>query len=564
LKFLKKILDNPEHAARNIIFSLMLVISAFCFTESFMHTMELKQTEEAFEKIIYHSDNFILNGIVLISVLVILSILIKKIEKIPLKIMTVIMSAIVIISGILWVYSSRLHPVEDSFMVTDAAKRAAVNDYGFVKENYYNTYPFQLGYVFFCEILIRIFGTDRPDLLYMQVLNVLMLAASYCALVFIIRKVTGSKKSAVLAVLAFTLCPAPVIYTSFLYGVIPGFTFSVYALLFEILFFKTEKKIRFLYLALSAVCIGTAVMIKMNNYIFLVAIIITAAVLTVKKFRISSLLFIAAVFAVSMTINPLVKSRYEKLADTRLDPGIPIISYISMGLHYPENVAGCTAAGWYNGYYTVVVYDQYEHDLEKVKKESLSQVKERLGFFINNFTECDDFFYEKNMSQWNEPTYSCIWLNQNRPRYDGKCGKIAEYICGDGTANVSSIMNLLQMFTYLGVLAGIYYGLKYKKDIFYCTIPLIVLGGFMYHMFAEGKSQYILPYYILLCGFSACGTEILCEKTSVLLNGISSLFSFKTIESDNAPKTDTTDKPNRNSKKGSQVSSKNRSKRKQK
>jgi len=534
LKLIKKILDNPEHAARNIIFSLMLVISAFCFTESFMHTMELRQTEEAFEKIIYHNDNFILNGIFIIVFLFVLSALVKKLEKMPLKFLTTVMAELVILSGIVWVFSSRMHPMEDSYQVTEAARCAALNNYDFVREEYFNTYPFQLGYVFFCEMIFRIFGPDRQNLIYMQVLNVFMLSASYCAIVFIIRKITGSKRASVLAVLSFILCPAPLIYSSFLYGVIPGFTFAVYALLFEILFFTTEKTVRFLYLALSALFIGTAVMIKMNYYIFLIAILIIAAVMTLKKLRISSLIFITAVFAVSMTINPLIRSRYEKLADTKLDPGVPIISYISMGLHYPENVLGCNAAGWYNGFYTVGVYEYYDHDIEKVRERSAAQVKERIAFFIGNFNECNDFFYEKNMSQWNEPTCSCIWLNQNRPRYGNTCGKLAEYVCGNGSAAATSIMNFLQMFTYLGTLAGIYYGLKTKKDIFYCAIPLIVLGGFIYHMFAEGKSQYILPYYILLCGFSACGTELLCKKTSVILNDISSLFSSKT----NKPETE--------------------------
>ena len=59
--------------------------------------------------------------------------------------------------------------------------------------------------------------------------------------------------------------------------------------------------------------------------------------------------------------------------------------------------------------------------------------------------------------------------------------------------------------------------------ILYALIPLIcssliliVLGAFLYHMIFEGKSQYIMPYYIILTGFSGAGTDLLIQK----INGI--------------------------------------------
>lgn len=519
----KSLCKNSEKIAGLIICIPVMIILFLCLAESFMHTMELRQTEEAFEKIILHSDNIMINITASVFMLLLVSFISSKTEKIPLAAQMIFMSAFVVFTGTLWIYSSRLHPSDDSFLVTNAGRLAAQNNYEFVSDDYFNSYPFQLGYVFFCEILIRIAGPDRYDLMYIQFLNVLMLAASYNTLVIIIRIISGSRKAASVAVISFVFCLQPVLYSSFLYGVIPGFTFSVLALLFEILFFRENKNIRFIYLFLSALFIGTAVTIKMNNYIFLIAVILTAAVSVLKKFRISSLIFIAAVLTAALTINPAVKNRYEKLGNTTLDPGVPIISYISMGLHYPENAAGCTAAGWYNGKYTIEVYERNSRDTQKVTEESWNQIKDRIRFFSGNLNECKDFFYEKTMSQWNEPTFSSLWLNTGRPHYGENAGKTAEYFCGKGAAGLTEVMNILQMMTYLGSLTAVVYALKNKKGILFCSVPLIVLGGFIYHTLAEGKSQYILPYYILLCGFSAIGTEILCRKLNDITRKVLSL-----------------------------------------
>ena len=61
---------------RNIICAFALVILGFCLIESFMHTMELRKSDEAFEGIIYHSDNFLVNAICIAVVLLLVALVI--------------------------------------------------------------------------------------------------------------------------------------------------------------------------------------------------------------------------------------------------------------------------------------------------------------------------------------------------------------------------------------------------------------------------------------------------------------------------------------------------------
>ena len=44
-----------------------------------------------------------------------------------------------------------------------------------------------------------------------------------------------------------------------------------------------------------------------------------------------------------------------------------------------------------------------------------------------------------------------------------------------------------------------------NKNFFAVAMPLVILGGVLYHLLSEAKSQYALPYFILMIGVSAYG-----------------------------------------------------------
>ena len=74
-----------------------------------------------------------------------------------------------------------------------------------------------------------------------------------------------------------------------------------------------------------------------------------------------------------------------------------------------------------------------------------------------------------------------------------------------------AVMDKLQQFVYLGVLAGII-RLWRKKDPLRCLLPLILLGGLSYHLLFEAKSQYAMPYYVLIMPVAAHGLFTLFRR----------------------------------------------------
>ena len=44
-----------------------------------------------------------------------------------------------------------------------------------------------------------------------------------------------------------------------------------------------------------------------------------------------------------------------------------------------------------------------------------------------------------------------------------------------------------------------------EKNFMLTPLPVVFIGGFLYHMISEGKSQYVLPYFIAMTCFAAAG-----------------------------------------------------------
>ena len=72
-------------------------------------------------------------------------------------------------------------------------------------------------------------------------------------------------------------------------------------------------------------------------------------------------------------------------------------------------------------------------------------------------------------------------------------------------------MNQVQQLVFLGALLGMP-GLWRRKRISQCLLPVIVLGGLLYHLLFEAKSQYALPYFALLVPLAAWGLSRLFSR----------------------------------------------------
>lgn len=127
-----------------------------------------------------------------------------------------------------------------------------------------------------------------------------------------------------------------------------------------------------------------------------------------------------------------------------------------------------------------------------------------------------DFFGEKVITTWCEPTYQSIWSG---PLISMNC-KTKEpwltnlYSGGSVFWLLASVMNVLTVMLFGFSLVFILWKTFRMKLALYpleLFCLLFLIGGFLFHLFWETKSQYVYPYVVLMVPIAAKGINVFFE-----------------------------------------------------
>lgn len=503
-----KISHQLEGAALWLILTLMLAFMLFLCFSAYTQTSYLNTNNISGENIDIYGDNIFLNIIMLVLYLCLVYIIYQYTDSVSIGLLELILYGWMFFFGCLFIVTTKLAaPVySDSFIVTDAAMNAAQGAYHSM-ENYFARFPFQLGYVFYCEVFFRVVLLVLPGLpegyyyLALQGVNLIWLMLSYFALLRITVLLSGDVRVQKITILFMIFAFQPLMSCTFLYGNIPAFSCGVVAVWMFVLFIRETRIYQAFICALS---LSLAVLLKLNLMIFLVAIGGIWLVELIKRYSFSSCLCLVLTVLCVLSVSKLPQTMYEKRSGYDFGEGIPMLSWLAMGMS-----EGHAAAGWYKEDNTVEAFKKSGNDPEATAQMAKAVIKERAAFFADEPSEGLRFFSEKLRSQWNEPSYDSIWLNQVFLSFSDK-GMLYELLCDKGERLTISLMNQHQQLIFLGTLLCCFALLK-KRDIVSCILPLIILGGLMYHLLFEAKSQYALPYFILMLPVAAGGFSALFE-----------------------------------------------------
>jgi hypothetical protein len=508
---MNKIADKISRFARQLIIIFTLVFAVFLTIVSIFQTVDMNTNNSWLENVVFQYGSPASYFITIPYVLGIALILYKfrKSERAErfLWFSPFALAGFIFISGIAWVYSAQSAPTHDSWIVMNAAVTLANGDFSSIQpeHHYFHFYPYQLGYVLFSEIFIRLFswlGYDYAagNLLNLQVVNVFCLAVAYYVTVQITKITFKNKMITLYTTILLFLCLQPILFSTFLYGNAPGFMFTVLSVWLALLFFQ---KFRIWQGILSAICLGMAVAVKYNNMIVLVALcamILLNLLKALKKSNFKATGLCAGFLAVSLTcglgLPAIAVWQYEARSGIKMDSGIPMTAWAAMGLS-----EAYVAPGWHNATF-LGAYN--ERDTAKAIEANMEVIKERLETFAENPYYTIAFFFRKFTSQWNEATYQSIWTNQVRGQYAEKTG-IAAYICNSyGEEPLKAYMSIYNSVIFTMFSLGLLFALR-KKKINAVFLPLIVLGGFMFHLIFEAKSQYAIFYFVMMIPMAGYG-----------------------------------------------------------
>lgn len=453
------------------------------------------------------SDNILLNLLFLVLTLLLLYFLYKKIlPKINKKILFIFMVVFSLIFGFWWINYIKLVPISDQFMVYYCSQQLIKNDLKPILNsgNYLSRNPHQLGFVLFLTAIAKIFNNNGTIII--QFTNVVFATICAITLYFIVKELFKEdlvQKIALLLITFFSIYFA--FFCPHIYGNISGLAFGLISLLFTLKFIDSN---RVLHLIITALSITFSYLLKSNYEIFLVAIIITLVLKAIQDFKIKSIVGILGIIITVFGIKTAIYTCTEKITGYSLNNGVPVISYIYMGIAEPATLT----PGWYTGD-VENIYNEANFSKEKSEEITKDLLSNRLNYLSKNLGYTYGYFKSKLETTWLNPTFQTIWcstpglvLDQN-PGYNNYiCAHkfLISILCGKAFNLEERIMDIYQILIFLTASFSLFVTFKeisLKKTL----LPLIFLGGFLFHLIWETKSIYVLQYFYLLVPYSAYG-----------------------------------------------------------
>lgn len=305
-------------------------------------------------------------------------------------------------------------------------------------------------------------------------------------------------------ILSFAFLPQ-FFFILFAYGNIPGLFFMVFAFYHTLRFCKNHSVLNLVLMALGA-CL--AVTLRKNFLIGVVAIAIYLCLEMLKKFSAKRVIALVCVF-----IGLIVPLKILPQAFVKDASGMPSTLWIAMGTDIDNNKRG---PGWYDESNNTI-FMQSGYDSEIAHNMGVEKIKQNLEKIVNEPLKAGKFFVKKTVSQWCNPLYQSLWSGPLEESRQYTHTRLLKSLYTGGTAEKAlSDMMKIYMLAFFGF--ALYFVIKYHKqysgwELFF----MVFIGGFIFHIIWEGKSQYVYPYFFSLMPFVAFSAANILIKCNALI-----------------------------------------------
>lgn len=424
-----------------------------------------------------------------ITHIAIIYLILKNNKKIKNNHLFIFFSLIYLIFGIYFIVNLSDSIRADGEIVYRSANLFRDGDYRyFAPKNYLNFYPHQHGLLYYNYILTFFFKSPK-----------VLFIANFVEVIFInyfIYKISDllnnsdQLKNNLTIYLSFAFTQQ-FVFISFGYNLIPGFFFMIIGLYFIIKYKKTNKYKDFIIGIFSLII---SCLIRSNFIIAVIALFLYLWITSEKNNKKISIKFLIIFFVANKILSFGMNSLTEKITKIEVNSGMPKILWVAMGTD-PENWD--FGPGWYNGY-TRKVLDNVDYDYEKAQKIGKEKVITNLRYHLSNPLDSLKFFGAKFLTTWAEPTYESIWSGPHE-RFDQiNKSDLLNSLYDEGHLHwiTTYYMKSTQIFIYGLVLYYLLNKKIYKENLIIFIIYFI--GGVIFHLIWETKSQYVYPYVILM------------------------------------------------------------------
>ncbi|MBO4408802.1 MAG: hypothetical protein J5786_05970 [Clostridiales bacterium] len=478
-----------------------------------------KVTGDLYSRYFYCTDNFIVNiaGIMILSALAVFLArdgrLGAFIEKLDYKKTSRILTALIFVEGAVWVFASGRDPAFDGLIIQRAVFEQSFGEYSYFDPgSYMEIYPNQAGLYLMSILFSKIFGVMNFRAL--GITDALFIALSYRSLSEI-AGLWGMDKTKKISILFAGVIFFPFfLYTTFIYGFIPGLFFAVKSTELMVRYQMGEKKIILPVLSVIMMLLATAA--KNNFAIFGIGLAIYVFIKFLRSKKKTDILFAILLIAVyfAATVFPVMIVR--NISGKAFDQGTSPLGFVVMGLSGNSQ----NLAGGYDGYNPLSYVDAGCNT--EVHKEMASQkIGEILDDYAKDPLKALNFMTRKMIHQWSDPIYRSFRYNQFF-EYDSSMSPWAYAFLKPKVQNVlTGFMDFFQLAVYAGCVVFIFNFKKIENIEEKLLFPMIFIGGFLFHIAWEGDSRYALPYFFILFPVAAEGLSIfIASLGSLSVKGI--------------------------------------------
>lgn len=461
----------------------------------------------SWHEIPYFQHNTMLVGIAFLLLVISLCLLLQLFEYIPSwTVLTVVLIIFISCSTYIALNATTNLQLSDPLFCWQAAEQFNNGNWQMLKPGgYVNVYPFQLGWITFLRI-VRIL---HFNIRLMFLLNVLFQSISTFGIYSISNIIWGNQQITSLSVLVFGLFLPNVFNCLFVYGTIPGYTFFIWSIYFAITYLHNRKMHQLFCMVLFS---AISYMLKPNFQVGILSIIIIYVIDILNKFSrhkiVPLMLLILIVPACNFSIGKYY-SMDSGISISLAKTGVPRISYFTMGM---QTNSEPTKNGWFNGY-NVKVYQHYHYDHSLADKNSRKKLRSQINHFKRDPKQLIDIFENKLISTWTDPTFQTIWSAPQPNEKDQPRTKLMKRIyTPNEISRTDKYIHLICKTQVLAIMLGSIITSMYlllpskrvnKEEM---ILPLIyIIGGIVYHLLAETKSQYVLIYINTLIPIACFG-----------------------------------------------------------
>ena len=452
-------------------------------------------------------DNIFLNVLFALLVLAVLYFLYKFVlPKINKKVLFIAMLIVTLSVSFWWVNYLRLEPISDQYMVNFCAQKLLDGDLASILDsgNYLSRNPHQLGFVLYLSAVFKIFNTR--NLLFIQNLNVVFSAICVISMYLIVKEIFEEDiihKISIFFIGFFALYF--MFFSPHVYGNLPGLAFGLISLLFTLKYLNSGK---YRNLVVVGITITLSYLLKNNYEIFLIAIIIELLLKSLKDLEFKTALCVLGIIVTVFGVKAIMYTGFKACTGYSLDNGVPVTSYIYMGIAEPDTLT----PGWYTGD-VEGIYNKSGYSKEKSKEMTKELMSDRLDYLVKNPSYTYGYFHSKLDTTWLNPTFQSIWCStpgivlEQDPDYNKYVAPkqlLISIVCGKAFSLEERAMDVFQILTFIGASFALFISFK-EGSLNKMLLPIVFLGGFAFHFIWETKAIYVLQYFYMLIPFAVYG-----------------------------------------------------------